>query len=45
VAKAMGTVKTLQYTGSGPIFAVGQGPSPGTPWPRFNAKSYTRWVN
>jgi glyoxylase-like metal-dependent hydrolase (beta-lactamase superfamily II) len=45
VAKAMGAVKTLQYTGSGSIFAVGQSPSPGTPWPRFNAKSYTRSVN
>ena len=45
VAKAMGTVKTLQYTGSGSTFAVGQSPSPGTPWPRFNAKSYTRSVN
>jgi glyoxylase-like metal-dependent hydrolase (beta-lactamase superfamily II) len=45
VAKAMGDVKTLQYTGSGSTFAVGQSPSPGTPWPRFNAKSYTRSVN
>ena len=45
VAKAMGDVKTLQYTGSGSTFAVGQSPSPGTPWPRFNAKSYTRSIN
>jgi glyoxylase-like metal-dependent hydrolase (beta-lactamase superfamily II) len=45
VAKAMGDVKTLQYTGSGSTFAVGQSPSPGTPWPSFNAKSYTRSVN
>ena len=45
VAKAMGDVKSLQYTGSGSIFAVGQNPSPGTPWPRFNAKSYTRTIN
>ena len=45
VAKAMGDVKTLQYTGSGSTFAIGQSPSPGTPWLRFNAKSYTRSVN
>jgi glyoxylase-like metal-dependent hydrolase (beta-lactamase superfamily II) len=45
VAKAMGDVKTLQYTGSGSTFAIGQSPSPGTPWPRFNAKSYNRLVN
>jgi hypothetical protein len=45
VAKAMGDVQALQYTGSGSIFAVGQSPAPGTPWPRFNAKSYTRSIN
>jgi hypothetical protein len=45
VAKAMGDVKSLQYTGSGSTFAVGQNPAPGAPWPRFNAKSYTRMIN
>src|SRR4030095_15040730 len=45
VAKAMGDMKSLQYTGSGSTFAVGQNPAPGAPWPRFNAKSYTRMVN
>jgi glyoxylase-like metal-dependent hydrolase (beta-lactamase superfamily II) len=45
VAKAMGDMQTLQYTGSGSTFAVGQSPSPGTPWPRFNAKSYIRAIN
>ena len=45
VAKAMGDVKSLQYTGSGSNFAVGQSPAPGAPWPRFNAKSYTRTIN
>src|SRR5712691_7055538 len=45
VAKAMGDVKSLQYTGSGANFAFGQNVSPGTPWPRFNVKSYTRMVN
>ena len=38
-------MKSLQYTGSGANFAFGQNPSPGAPWPRFNAKSYTRMVN
>ena len=45
VAKAMGDVKSLQYTGSGSTYAVGQSPAPGTPWPRFNAKSFTRTIN
>jgi hypothetical protein len=45
VAKAMGDVKMLQYTGSGSTSALVQSPSPETPWPRFNAKSYSRSVN
>jgi glyoxylase-like metal-dependent hydrolase (beta-lactamase superfamily II) len=47
VAKTMGAIdlKSLQYTGSGSIFALGQNPSPGTPWVRYNAKSYTRIIN
>ena len=45
VAKAMGDVKSLQYTGSGSTFAFGQNPAPGTPWPRFNVKSFTRMIN
>ena len=38
-------VKSLQYSGSGTMFALGQNPSPGTPWVRYNAKSYTRTIN
>ncbi len=45
VAKAMGDVKSLQYSGSGANFSFGQSVSPGTPWPRFNLKSYTRTIN
>jgi hypothetical protein len=45
VAKAMGDVKMLQYTGSGSTSTLGQSPFPETPWPRFNAKSYSRSVN
>ena len=47
VAKATGTtdLKSIQYSGSGITFAVGQSPHPAAPWPRFNAKSYTRSIN
>jgi glyoxylase-like metal-dependent hydrolase (beta-lactamase superfamily II) len=47
VAKAMGgtDLKSIQYAGSGSSFAVGQNPNPTAPWPRFNAKSYTRSIN
>jgi glyoxylase-like metal-dependent hydrolase (beta-lactamase superfamily II) len=47
VAKTMGAtdLKTIQYSGSGSTFAVGQNPNPTAPWPRFNAKSFTRAVN
>jgi hypothetical protein len=47
VAKTMGAIDLtlLQYTGSGSIFALGQNPSPGMPWVRYNAKSYTRTIN
>jgi glyoxylase-like metal-dependent hydrolase (beta-lactamase superfamily II) len=47
VAKAMGAtdLKSLQYSGSGSTFTVGQNPNPTAPWPRFNAKSYTRSIN
>jgi glyoxylase-like metal-dependent hydrolase (beta-lactamase superfamily II) len=45
VTKTMGDMKSLQYTGSGTTFALGQNQSPGTPWVRYNAKSYTRTIN
>ncbi len=47
VAKAMGAtgIKSIQYTGSGVNFQVGQNYSPDLPWPRFIVKSYTRAVN
>jgi glyoxylase-like metal-dependent hydrolase (beta-lactamase superfamily II) len=46
-AKAMGAanVKSIEYTGVGVNFAVGQSIAPGVPWPRFDLKSYTRSVN
>jgi len=47
VAKAMGAagVKSIQYSGSGVNFQVGQNFSPDVPWPRFVVKTYTRAVN
>jgi hypothetical protein len=45
VAKTMGDAKSLQYTGSGSMFAFGQSPAPGAPWPRYNVKSFTRMIN
>ena len=46
-SKAMGadTLKTIEYTGSGFDFALGQAPSPTAPWPKFIDKTYTRAVN
>jgi glyoxylase-like metal-dependent hydrolase (beta-lactamase superfamily II) len=47
VAKAIGAdgVKSVQYSGSGTNFAIGQNFSPDIPWPRFVVKSYTRAIN
>jgi glyoxylase-like metal-dependent hydrolase (beta-lactamase superfamily II) len=47
VAKAMGatTVKSIQYTGTGGVYAAGQSVVPGLPWPEYNVKSHTRSVN
>ena len=47
VAKAMGAagVKSIQYSGSGVNFQIGQNYSPDVPWPRFVVKSYTRAAN
>src|SRR5262245_19135092 len=46
-AKAMGAtdLKSIQYSGSGFNFAVGQSVQPGASWPRFNVKSYSRLIN
>jgi hypothetical protein len=47
VAKAMGAtdLKTIQYSGSGSTYAVGQNANPSAPWPRFNAKNFIRTIN
>ena len=38
-------LKTIEYSGSGYVFSLGQNPNPNTPWPKFNAKSYTKGIN
>jgi glyoxylase-like metal-dependent hydrolase (beta-lactamase superfamily II) len=45
--KAMGAtdLKTVQYSGSGYDFAIGQAYNPSSPWPKFIDKSYTRVID
>jgi hypothetical protein len=38
-------LKTIEYSGSGYVFSFGQNPNPTMPWPKFNAKSYTKGIN
>src|SRR6266446_8001548 len=38
-------LKTLQFTGSGANFSVGQNFTPSEPWPRVTVKSYTASIN
>src|SRR5215469_12199832 len=45
VSKAMGEVNSLQYSGSGAFFSLGQSFMPGEQWPRFGLKSYTRTID
>ena len=45
VIKNMGDVKSVQYSGSGAQFNLGQSASPTDPWPRTELKSFTRTVN
>ena len=39
------TIKTLQVTGSGANFSVGQNYTSSDPWPRVTVKSYTALIN
>jgi glyoxylase-like metal-dependent hydrolase (beta-lactamase superfamily II) len=47
VAKAMGAsaLKSIEYSGNGESFMVGQSPVPGAPWPKLTVKSQTRAIN
>ena len=46
-SKAMGTdnLKSIEYSGSGMDFAIGQAPNQSSPWPKFIDKTYTRVIN
>lgn len=46
-SKAMGgdNLKSIEYSATGFAYVVGQAASPTLPWPKFNAKSYTRAIN
>src|SRR5712691_9267260 len=46
-SKALGAenLKTIEYSGSGSDYVIGQAGSPSLPWPRFIEKTYTRVVD
>src|SRR2546422_3116754 len=46
-SKAMGAdnLKTIEYSGSGMDFTLGQAYNPSSPWPKFIDKTYTRAIN
>ena len=43
--KAMGSLKTVEYSGSGFDFAIGQNVNPTSAWPKFIDKTYKRTMN
>jgi glyoxylase-like metal-dependent hydrolase (beta-lactamase superfamily II) len=46
-SKALGAenLKTIEFSGSGFDFVLGQAPRPDAPWPKFNDKTYTRVID
>jgi len=38
-------LKTIEFSGSGFDYVLGQAPNPASPWPKFNDKTYTRVVD
>jgi glyoxylase-like metal-dependent hydrolase (beta-lactamase superfamily II) len=40
-----GTLKTIEYSGTGQNFALGQSANATTPWPKFNVRSYTASID
>lgn len=44
-ALGAGSLKTIEYSGSGFDYAIGQAPNPSSPWPKFNDKTYSRIVD
>src|ERR1700730_3282023 len=45
--KALGAdnLKTIEFSGSGFDYVIGQAANPNLPWPKFNDKSYNRVVD
>ena len=45
--KALGAenLKSIEYSGSGYDFTLGQAPNPSSPWPKFIDKTYTRLIS
>jgi glyoxylase-like metal-dependent hydrolase (beta-lactamase superfamily II) len=43
--KAMGTLRSVEYSGSGYDFALGQNVNPNSAWPKFIDKTYKRSMN
>ena len=43
--KAMGCVKSIEYSGTGHLYALGQAYSPTSAWPQNNITSYTRTID
>src|SRR5437773_5365414 len=44
-SKAMGPLKSVEYSGSGLDFAIGQNVNPNAAWPKFIDKTYKRVIN
>src|SRR6202521_3880825 len=46
-SKALGAdnLKTIEFSGSGADFVIGQAASPSSPWPKFKDKTYTRVID
>jgi glyoxylase-like metal-dependent hydrolase (beta-lactamase superfamily II) len=44
-ALGSGSLKTIEYTGSGMDYVIGQAAAPNAPWPKFIDKTYTRVVD
>ena len=44
-ALGSGDLKSIEYSGSGADYVLGQAVNPTSPWPKFNDKTYTRLVD
>lgn len=44
-SKAIGSLKSVEYSGSGFDFAIGQAVNPSSPWPKFVDKTYKRTID